>query len=231
MITAAAGFIIGVLNITGLSFSLTLLLVQVGSGNLWLLLILAAIVSIILGMGMPTVGVYVLLAALVAPAMVKIGLSPMASHMFVMYFGMMSMITPPVALAAYAAASLAHTDPMKTGWIAVRFGWIAFIIPFLFIRAPSLLLEGDPISVATAFITALAGVWLICAAFAGYALRLLSTPMRIGFGIAGLLLFIPAEAMPHGEWTDIVGFALGAILLGREFLATRLSRQAARTAG
>ena len=108
MITAAAGFIIGVLNITGLSFALTLLLVQVGSGNLWLLLVLAALVSIILGMGMPTVGVYVLLAALVAPAMVKIGLSPMASHMFVMYFGMMSMITPPVALAAYAAASLAQ---------------------------------------------------------------------------------------------------------------------------
>ena len=142
MITAAAGFIIGVLNITGLSFALTLLLVQVGSGNLWLLLFLAAIVSIILGMGMPTVGVYVLLAALVAPAMVKIGLSPMASHMFVMYFGMMSMITPPVAIAAYAAASLAQTDPMKTGWTAVRFGWIAFIIPFLFIRSPSLLLEG-----------------------------------------------------------------------------------------
>ena len=127
--------------------------------------------SIILGMGMPTVGVYVLLAALVAPAMVKIGLSPMASHMFVMYFGMMSMITPPVALAAYAAASLANTDPMKTGWIAMRFGWIAFVIPFLFIRSPSLLLEGSLTSIVIAFITALLGVWLICAAFAGYATR------------------------------------------------------------
>ena len=101
-------------------------------------------------MGMPTVGVYVLLAALVAPAMVKIGLSPMASHMFVMYFGMMSMITPPVALAAYAAASLAGTDPMKTGWTAVRFGWIAYIIPFLFVRSPSLLLDGTLTSVLMA---------------------------------------------------------------------------------
>ncbi|MGH7880536.1 MAG: TRAP transporter large permease subunit, partial [Candidatus Binataceae bacterium] len=194
---------------------------------LWLLLVLAAIVSIILGMGMPTVGVYVLLAALVAPAMVKIGLSPMASHMFVMYFGMMSMITPPVALAAYAAASLAHTDPMKTGWTAVRFGWIAFIIPFLFVRAPSLLLEGTLASVAIAFVTALIGVWLICAAIAGYALRALSMPMRIGFGVAGLLLFIPADAMPHGEWTDIAGLALGAVLLGREIMAGRLRRSAA----
>ena len=227
MITAAAGFIIGVLNISGLSFALTLLLVQVGSNSLWLLLVLAALVSIVLGMGMPTVGVYVLLAALVAPAMVKIGLSPMASHMFVLYFGMMSMITPPVALAAYAAASLAHTDPMKTGWTAVRFGWIAFIIPFLFVRAPSLLLEGTVTSVVTAFITALIGVWMICAAFAGYATRVLSMPMRIGFGLAGLLLFIPADAVTHGEWTDVAGLALGAVLLAREIMATRMRNRTA----
>ncbi len=209
MITAAAGFIIGVLNTTGLSFSLTLLLVQVGANSLWLLLILAALVSIMLGMGMPTVGVYVLLAALVAPALVKVGLSPMASHMFVLYFGMMSMITPPVALAAFAAASLAGTDPMKTGWTAVRFGWIAYIIPFLFVRAPSLLLEGSTQSIIMAVITSLFGVWLICAAFTGYAMRVLSMPMRVGFALAGLLLFVPAEAIVHGEWTDIAGFAPG----------------------
>ncbi len=227
MITAAAGFIIGVLNITGLSFALTLMLVEVGKNSLWLLLLLAAAVSIVLGMGMPTVGVYVLLAALVAPSMVKIGLSPMASHMFVLYFGMMSMITPPVALAAFAAASLAGTDPMKTGWTAVRFGWIAYIIPFLFVRAPSLLFEGTLTAVVTAFISALIGVWLICAAFAGYAIRPLSAPMRVGFGLAGLLLFIPADAMPHGEWTDIAGLALGAALLAREVLAVRMRRQTA----
>jgi TRAP-type uncharacterized transport system fused permease subunit len=203
------------------------MLVQVGSNSLWLLLVLAALVSIVLGMGMPTVGVYVLLAALVAAAMVKIGLSPMASHMFVLYFGMMSMITPPVALAAYAAASLAHTDPMKTGWTAVRFGWIAYIIPFLFVRAPSLLLEGTLMSVITALATSLIGVWLICAAFAGYAVRPLAIPMRLGFGIAGLLLFIPADALLHGEWTDFIGLGLAAILLAREMLAVRMHRQTA----
>ncbi|HZD89699.1 MAG TPA: TRAP transporter fused permease subunit [Pseudolabrys sp.] len=227
MITAAAGFIIGVLNITGLSFALTLLMVQVGQNSLWLLLLLAAIVSIVLGMGMPTVGVYVLLAALVAPAMVKIGLSPMASHMFVLYFGMMSMITPPVALAAFAAASLANADAMKTGWTAVRFGWIAYIIPFLFVRSPSLLLEGSITSVLWAVVTALAGVWMVCAAFAGYATRPLNTGMRIAFGVAGLLLFIPADAVAHGIWTDIGGLALGALLLGREMMAVRLTRQPA----
>ncbi|HET9714624.1 MAG TPA: TRAP transporter fused permease subunit [Pseudolabrys sp.] len=227
VITAAAGFIIGVLNITGLSFALTLLLVQIGAGSLWLLLILAAIVSIILGMGMPTVGVYVLLAALVAPAMVQIGLSPMASHMFVMYFGMMSMITPPVALAAYAAASLAQSDPMRTGWTAVRFGWIAFIIPFLFIRSPSLLLEGSATAIVVDFIGALFGVWFICAAFAGYARRPLSTLVRIGFGVAGLMMFIPINAVRYGVWIDVAGFVLGLILLGRELLTTRMKRRIA----
>jgi TRAP transporter 4TM/12TM fusion protein len=227
VITAAAGFIIGVLNITGLSFALTLMLVQVGSGNLWLLLVLAAIVSIILGMGMPTVGVYVLLAALVAPAMVKIGLSPMASHMFVMYFGMMSMITPPVALAAYAAASLAHTDPMKTGWTAVRFGWIAFVIPFLFIRAPSLLLEGPVTAIVIDFAGALIGVWLICAAIAGYARRALSTPLRIAFGAAGLMLFIPVDAIRYGIWVDAAGFVLAVVLIAREYMTGRTQRQTA----
>jgi TRAP transporter 4TM/12TM fusion protein len=227
MITAAAGFIIGVLNISGLGFSLTLALVQVGGDSALLLLILSAVVCIILGMGMPTVGVYVLLAALVAPAMVKVGIPPMAAHMFVLYFGMMSMITPPVALAAYAAASLAQTDPMKTGWAAVRFGWVAYLIPFLFVRAPSLLMQGEPIVILQAFLTGLAGVWMVCAAFVGYALRSIDAPTRIGFGVAGLLLFIPAGAMAYGYLTDVAGLVLGAILFAREVFAIRLLRRPA----
>ncbi len=226
-ISAAAGFIIGVLNISGLGFSLTLALVQIGGNNVWLLLFLAAAVCIVLGMGMPTVGVYVLLAALVAPAMVKIGIEPMAAHMFVMYFGMMSMITPPVAMAAYAAASLVQTDPMKTGWAACRFGWTAYIIPFLFVRAPSLLLEGHTSTIITTFVTAVAGVWMVCAAFAGYCTRPISVPVRIGFAIAGILLFIPANAMPHGVLTDVAGLAIGGVLLARELFETRRVRRLA----
>ena len=206
MITAAAGFIIGVLNITGLEL---LAHAHARSGRVgqypgaapprrrsspsssaWACRRSASMSCS---------------ATLVAPAMVQVGISPMASHMFVMYFGMMSMITPPVALAAYAAASLAQTDAMKTGWAAVRFGWIAYIIPFLFVRAPSLLLEGGIMSVVLATLTALAGVWMICAAFAGYSTRPIGRATRIGFGIAGLLMFIPAEAIPYGGWTDVVG--------------------------
>lgn len=228
VITAAAGFIIGVLNISGLGFSLTLVLLHVGGHNLLLLLVLSAGVCIVLGMGMPTVGVYVLLATLVAPTLVELGVQPMAAHMFVLYFGMMSMITPPVALAAFAAASLAQTDAMKTGWTAVRFGWVAYIIPFLFVRSPSLLLHGDLFSVVVAVFTGIVGVWMVCVAFSGYCMRLIEPPVRIGFAVAGFLLFIPAGALPYGEWTDVAGMALGGILLGREILAARHSSRMQR---
>ncbi|HUE46786.1 MAG TPA: TRAP transporter fused permease subunit, partial [Aestuariivirgaceae bacterium] len=129
VISAAAGLVIGVLNMTGLSFNLTYALVQIGGGSTIVLLVLSALVCIVLGMGLPTLGVYVLLASLVAPALVEVGLQPMAAHLFVLYFGMMSMITPPIALAAFAAASIAQADPMKTGVASVKFGWIAFVVP------------------------------------------------------------------------------------------------------
>ena len=218
-ITAAAGFIIGVLNISGLGFSLTYVLVTIGGGHLWLLLIISAIVCIILGMGMPTVGVYVLLATLVAPSLVKVGITPMAAHMFVMYFGMMSMITPPVAVAAFAGASLAGSDAMQTGWEAVRFGWVAYIIPFLFVAAPSLLLDGTPIAITVAILTSLFGVWMVSAAVVGYFRRPLSGPMRGLFVLAGIMMFLPAGAIPYGHWVDAAGVVLGVVLTVREYLA------------
>lgn len=122
MICCGAGVVIGVLAITGLGFGLTLTLVSIAGKNLFVLLLLCAAVSIVLGMGMPTIGVYVLLAALVAPAMVEAGVSQMAAHLFVLYFGMMSFITPPVAVAAFAAASIAKGDPFRTAFTAMRLG-------------------------------------------------------------------------------------------------------------
>jgi TRAP transporter 4TM/12TM fusion protein len=133
LISAASGIVIGVLNVTGLSFNLTYALVQVGGGSAILLLALSAIVCIVLGMGLPTLGVYVLLAALVAPALIQVGIEPIGAHLYVLYFGMMSMITPPIALAAFAAASIAHAPAMATGWAAMRFGWSAYVIPVLFV--------------------------------------------------------------------------------------------------
>jgi TRAP transporter 4TM/12TM fusion protein len=229
LITAAAGFVIGVLSISGLGFNLTLALVQLGGGNLVLLLTLAAAVCIVLGMGLPTVGVYVLLAALVAPAMVEVGVHPVAAHLYVMYFGMMSMITPPVAVAAFAAASIARADPMRTGWEACRFGWSAFIVPFLFVLSPTLLLIGPADAVAIAVVTAVLGIWLVSIGVVGYFMRPLPAGLRVAFGVAGLLSLIPAGAFPGAVITDIVGALAGAALIGREvwLMRARAGRAAA----
>lgn len=216
IISAAAGLVIGVLNVTGLSFNLTYLLVQIGGGNTIVLLTLSAIICIVLGMGLPTLGVYVLLAALVAPAMVQVGIEPIAAHLFVLYFGMMSMITPPIAIAAFAAASIAKAPAMQTGLASVKFGWVAFIVPFLFVYSPSMLLLGDMSDVVLAVITAVVGVWLVSAALAGYAVGRLSLAMRVLFGFFGLMALIPAGMFPGATYTDMVGVAGGAALLAIE---------------
>jgi len=228
LITAAAGLVIGVLAISGLGFNLTLALVQIGGGNLIPLLLLAAGICILLGMGLPTVGVYVLLAALVAPALVEVGVQPIAAHMYVMYFGMMSMITPPVAIAAYAAAALAGADPMRTGWEAVRFGWSAFVVPFLFVLSPTLLLIGPADAVALAVVTATLGIWLVSIAVIGFFTRPIGAALRSAFAVAGLLALIPAGAFPGAVITDVLGAAAGAALIARElWVGRRMRRDAA----
>ena len=224
VISAAAGIVIGVLNVTGLSFNLTYALVQIGAGSAILLLTLSALVSIVLGMGLPTLGVYALLAALVAPALVELGFLPIAAHMFVLFFGMMSMVTPPVALAAFAAASIAKAPPMKTGWAAVVFGWPAFIVPFLFVYSPSLILIGDPVEIVRAVVTAMLGVWLVSAGLAGYFMSRLSLLMRGLFVLAGLAALLPAGAFPEAVYIEVPGVMLGIALMALE--VTRMRRLA-----
>jgi TRAP transporter 4TM/12TM fusion protein len=221
LISAASGLVIGVLNVTGLSFNLTYALVQIGSGSAIILLGLSAIVCIILGMGLPTLGVYVLLAALVAPALIQVGIEPIAAHLYVLYFGMMSMITPPIALAAFAAASIAQASAMKTGWAAMKFGWSAYVIPVLFVFSPTLLMIGAPFDIALAILTATIGVWLISAALAGYLTSRLNTGVRWLFGISGLLALVPADAFPRAVWSDVIGVSAGFALIATEIIRTR----------
>ncbi|GGB79623.1 ATP-binding protein [Marinobacterium zhoushanense] len=194
MIGAAAGFIIGILNVTGLGFGLTYALVQLGNGNLFLLLLISAAVCIVLGMGMPTVGVYLLLAVLVAPSLVQVGVEPIAAHLFIFYMGMMSMITPPIAIGAFFAASIAKADPIKTAFTAMRLGWTAYIVPFLFVTTPALLLIGDPLSITVAVASALLGVWAISVAFVGYFGQRLVIGGRLAFALAGGLLLFPMSS-------------------------------------
>ena len=215
MTLAGAGFVIGVLNATGLSFALTLLLVKLAGSNLFLLLMFAAVVGIILGMGMPTTAVYILLATLMAPSIVETGVSKMAAHMFVLYFGMLSMITPPVALAAYAAANISKAGVMETGWAACRIGWVKFVLPFMFVLSPTLLMIGTPVEIIYDSVTAFIGVYYVTAGIVGYFQRELSPLTRVVLVVSGAAAIIPDSAigMPVPGLLSAVGVLVGGAVL------------------
>lgn len=215
---ALAGLILGAVQVSGLGFILAHGLVHLAGGNVVVLLFLTAIVSMILGMGMPTTAVYVLLAVLVAPALVQLGIDPLASHLFIFYFGMVSMITPPICLAAYTAAAIAQADSMKTGLEATRLGIVAYIVPFLFAFSPTLLLKGSPVDVGLAAVTAIAGTVLIGVALTGYLFREIARIKRALLGLAALALLFPhvGPGILFSWVTNVAGFALAAAILASE---------------
>jgi TRAP-type uncharacterized transport system fused permease subunit len=213
-----------VLSVSGISFGLTLQLIALSGDSLFLLLVLTAGISIILGMGMPTVSVYVLTATLLAPSLVKLGVTPMAAHMFVMYFGMLSMITPPVAIAAYAAANIARVPGWNAGWTAVVVGWSTFFIPFLFVLEPSLLMEGPVWLSAWNLARNLLGIFVGTAAVVGYAFRPLPMKQRLLFGAVALAILIPQNAFPGADKLDWIGLAGALALIGYEFARGRSAR-------
>jgi TRAP transporter 4TM/12TM fusion protein len=222
-ITGLAGVVIGVLQLTGLGFTLTLTLLNIGQSNALLLLVLTAIVSIILGMGMPTTAVYVLLAVLVAPGLAKLGILPIAAHLFIFYFGMLSMVTPPVCMASYAAASIGKTDPVKTGWHAMRLCAIAYIVPFLFVFSPALLLVGQWYEVVLSVFTAIIGAIFLGVGIVGYLFRPIGVVKRALFLMAATALLIPViESGKFATLTWVIngsGFLLAILLASIEWLA------------
>jgi TRAP-type uncharacterized transport system fused permease subunit len=231
-ITGLAGVVIGILQLTGLGFTLTLTLLNLGQSSAPLLLILTAIVSLILGMGMPTTAVYVLLAVLVAPGLAKLGILPIAAHLFIFYFGMLSMITPPVCIASYAAASIGKTDPIKTGWEGMRLCAIAYVVPFLFVFSPSLLLIGHWYVVLLSVATAVVGAVLLGVGLVGYLFRPVGVLKRILFILAATGLLIPLHS---GEFAALtwasngIALALAVLLVLIEWLS-RSPRTSAPTA-
>ena len=227
LIGAAAGLVVGTLSVSGISFGLTLQLIALSGGSLFVLLILTAIISIILGMGMPTVSVYVLTATLLAPSLIKLGVTPMAAHMYVMYFGMLSMITPPVAIAAYAAANIARVSGWTTGWTAVVVGWSTFFIPFLFVLEPSLLMEGSAGLIAWNFARNILGIFVGTAGIIGFAFSRLTQPMRVAYGAAALAILIPPNAFPGADVLDWMGLGGAIAVLTLNFIQSRLARQTA----
>ena len=227
IIGAMAGIIIGVMEVTGLGNGLTIVLVQFGEGNLPGLLFLTALICIVLGMGMPTTAIYLLVAAIAAPPLIKLGLNPMAAHMYVFYFGIVSLITPPVAVAAFVAANLAGSKPMETAVTSVRIGWTALIVPVMFIMSPNLIMQGHPLNVIIAIITAVAGVWLTTGGILGYLFRPMNGWVRFAYLFAGIALLVPAEAFDGAGWLELAGIFLFLLLMGWEFGLRRLNRSLA----
>ncbi|MBI5969335.1 MAG: TRAP transporter permease [Deltaproteobacteria bacterium] len=205
-VCACAGIVICIVSITGLGLTFSSVLIQLAHGNLFLLLILTMIASLILGMGLPATPCYIILAVLAAPAIVEMKISPLAAHLFVFYFGCISAITPPVAVAAYAGAAIAGSDPMRTGYTAWRLGLAAFIVPFMFIYGPPLIMVGTFFEIIQASITSLIGVALLAASLQGFVLTHLRIVERIFLFGAALLLIKP------GWKTDLAGLAIGIIL-------------------
>jgi len=199
---ACAGIIIASVSYSGLGMQLTGLVLNLSHGYLWPALILTMIVSIILGMGLTTTAVYITLAVLVIPGIIEMKVLPVAAHMFCFYFGVISNITPPVALAAFAAAGIAGTNPMKTGWEACKIGCVAFIIPFMFVYNPEIMLIGAPLNIVLALGTASLGAMVLGAAVGNFLLAQNRSWERMALFTAALLLIKP------GWTTDLIGLSL-----------------------
>jgi len=164
------------------------------------------LVSIILGMGMPTTAAYAVAAAVIAPGLIRMGIEPLTAHFFIFYYAVMSAITPPVALAAYAGAAIAQSDPMKTSVESFKIGLAAFIVPFVFFFNDGLLMQGDWLNIIHVFLTALLGIYLLASAVQGWLFGAINWPLRILVGGAAI-------AMISGGWvSDAIGLAAGGIV-------------------
>ncbi len=208
VITSLAGLVIGALQLAGLTFKLSLILSSLAGGNVLLLLALTAVVCILLGMSLPTSVVYITLAVLVGPALTQLGVDPLAAHLFLFYFGMLSLITPPDCLATYTAAAIANSDFWKTGWTGMRLGIAAYVVPFVFALHPALILKGAWSEIALALVASFVGTFLLAVGCAGYLFRPFTWVKRGLFCLSGLLLMLPTW---QGAWliADAAGLILG----------------------
>ncbi|HEU5394095.1 MAG TPA: TRAP transporter fused permease subunit, partial [Candidatus Methylomirabilis sp.] len=209
---ACAGIVIGAIALTGLGLQFTGLVLTVARDSLIPALVLTMVAGIVLGMGMPTTPAYIVQAALLIPALIKLGVLPIAAHMFVFYFAIISAITPPVAMAVYAAAGISGSNLWQTGLAAVRLGATGFVVPFMFVYGPSLLFIGDWFTVGTSLVSASIGVVGLAAGLHGYLRRNLHVWERAMLVVGAVLLIKP------GLLTDLVG----AVLLAGVLAAQRL---------
>ncbi|MFH1487660.1 MAG: TRAP transporter fused permease subunit [Pseudomonadota bacterium] len=210
--SACAGIVLGTFLLTGIGAKISSILISLSGGNLLVLLLLSMVASIIFGMGVTTTVCYIILATLVAPSIIQMGVEPILAHLFIFYFGMLSMITPPVAMAVYAASAIANSDPNKTGFYTWKMAIPIFFIPYFFVYSPGMALIGKPLSILWTLCTSLVGVSAISSGLVGYLKGPLKIPYRILMILGGFMLF-------HGDtMTDAIGFLL---LIGTVFLSSR----------
>jgi TRAP-type uncharacterized transport system fused permease subunit len=227
---ACAGIIIGSVFVSGLGLKFTQSVIDLSGGSLLALLFLTAAASIVLGMGLTTTAVYITLAALIIPALEQMNVVPMAAHLFAFYFGVVSSITPPVALAAFAAAAIAGSPPRITAFEASKVGIAKYLVPFIFIYNPSLLFVGPLWLTAFSTVTALAGVWALSASIEGWLHGRLSPLTRIAMLLSAIVLLYP----PQLSFMGLSGFTVtvaGAVLVGSIYLMRVRSRAGLAAAG
>ncbi|HOC08378.1 MAG TPA: TRAP transporter fused permease subunit [Bacillota bacterium] len=212
---AASGLIVGVITMTGIGAKLTNLIIAASNDVMLLAMIYTMIISIILGMGLPTTAVYLIVASVVAPALVKMGMPLLTAHLYVFFFGCISTITPPVALASYVSAGIADADINKVGWTAFKYGLISFILPYMFVYGPALLLQGSVVEVITSVLVSIVGVYVLSISIVGYFKSNINTVYRAILFVGGFLL------VNQGYVTDIIGF----ILIGFVFYMIRKNKR------
>ena len=212
---AAAGVIVGVVTLSGLGIVFTQFVVHLAKDALFVALFLTMIAGMILGMGIPTTPAYIIMTALLVPAIVKLGVVVPAAHMFAFYFAILSAITPPVALAVFAACGIAKSDLWATGWAAVKIGAAGFIVPYMFVYSPSLLMIGDWPSIVSSCTSAVIGVVLFAGGLNGYLITVANPWQRALLIVGGLFLIKP------GLTTDLIGAVLVAIVIATQIMAKR----------
>ena len=208
---ACAGIIVGIINLTGMGLKFSGIIVDLAGGNLYLTLVLTAIILLILGLALPITASYIIAAVMTAPALIKLGVPEVAAHMFIFYYAVLSEVSPPTALSPFAAAAITGGNPFKTTMLAWKYTLPAFIVPFMFTASPEgigLLLKGPIVNIILVTITALGGVWALSGAAGGYLVRPIGAFERAALAVSGILLFYA------GTIQDVVGaFILGSIIL------------------
>jgi TRAP transporter 4TM/12TM fusion protein len=218
------GIILGASSMTGLSFTLTEPLLLIGEVSTILLLISTAIISLILGMGLPGIAIYFMQVALIVPALVEFGITKIAAHFFIFYYGVFSLITPPVAVAAMAASTIAKSSPWDTGVEACKMGIVAFIVPFVFVFSPSLLAQGPLWLILTNFCSAALGVVAIAVAMRGFFMTDVSPFIRLLFFASAIGLFLPVDGHHALAFVNVGSFILTAMLLAANYKAANSSQ-------